>query len=81
LPLYEIVLDDSGSLELRLTDEHLAVGDILEIAMVYWRVTGELQPSAGATARFQVKRARDQRRAAEEFRRRSEALHKRHDQS
>ena len=46
MPLYEVMLEQDGTPEIRLTDRALAVGDLLEIAERMWRVAQTTAPGA-----------------------------------
>jgi hypothetical protein len=53
MPLSEIVLETGNQEEVRLTDQPLAVGDVLEMHGTYWEVVCELSRVDRAHARLQ----------------------------
>lgn len=53
MPLFEIVLVNDGSSEVRLTDQPVHVGDRIQINDQDWVVTRSLVASARAEARFE----------------------------
>ena len=73
MPLYEILLDSDDHREVRITDQPLAVGDVLEIQGIHWEVVRALAPRDRAHARYQCRRAQEMKRSDEEIRLRAEA--------
>lgn len=53
MPLFEIVLVDNGSSEVRITDQPARVGDTIRINDQDWVLTRKLVASAHAEARFE----------------------------
>ena len=56
MPLFEIVLRDNGTSEVRLTDQPVDVGDTIQVNDEDWVAVRTLPASAQAVARFEFER-------------------------
>jgi hypothetical protein len=71
LALLELVLDSGDRQEIRLTDQPLAVGDVLDLHGTYWEVVRVLSRAERSRARLQCRRAREIGRSDQDIRRRA----------
>ena len=79
MSLFEVVLDAGDQEEVRLTDEPLMIGDVLEIQGAYWEVVREQAIESETRARYYCRPAQEGGDTADEVRLRAEATRTRLD--